>query len=297
VSPEQQKQKTLHALLTILLHIATQQPLLFVMEDLHWIDPSTLELLSLLVALGAALQMAKGLAAPEVERAYTQAYAWCQQVGETPALVPVLLGLWRFYLARSQLHTTRELGDTLLRLAQRAEDRALAVLAHYALGVTSFWLGALPAARMHLTEGIARDTPDQRRTPAFRLGADPGVACRSYAAATLWSLRYPEQALARLRQGMAAQRATGAAVFAPYLCTVLADVSARLGHPDDGLQALAEAHTLVEQQEARYWEAEVCRLRGVVLLRQPGTPAEAEAWVQRALDVASRRSRSSCGPR
>jgi class 3 adenylate cyclase len=52
VSPEQQKQKTLHALLTILLRIATQQPVLFVMEDVHWIDPSTLELLSLLVDQG-----------------------------------------------------------------------------------------------------------------------------------------------------------------------------------------------------------------------------------------------------
>jgi len=35
VSPEQQKQQTLHALLTILLKIAAQQTLLFVMEDLH----------------------------------------------------------------------------------------------------------------------------------------------------------------------------------------------------------------------------------------------------------------------
>ena len=52
VSPEQQKQKTLHALLTILLRIAAQQPVLFVMEDLHWVDPSTLELLSLLVDQG-----------------------------------------------------------------------------------------------------------------------------------------------------------------------------------------------------------------------------------------------------
>jgi class 3 adenylate cyclase len=40
VSPEQQKQRTLHALLTILLRIAAQQPVLFVMEDLHWVDPS-----------------------------------------------------------------------------------------------------------------------------------------------------------------------------------------------------------------------------------------------------------------
>ena len=81
--------------------------------------------------------MAKGLAAPEVEHAYTQARALCQQVGETPELVPVLLGLWRFYLVRSQLHTARELGETLLRLAQRADDPALSVIAHYAIGATS----------------------------------------------------------------------------------------------------------------------------------------------------------------
>jgi predicted ATPase len=48
MSPEQHKQKTLHALLTPLLRIAAQQPVLFVMEDLHWVDPSTLEFLSLL---------------------------------------------------------------------------------------------------------------------------------------------------------------------------------------------------------------------------------------------------------
>ena len=52
MSPEQQKQKTLHALLTILLRIAAQQPVLFVMEDLHWVDPTTLEFLSLLVDQG-----------------------------------------------------------------------------------------------------------------------------------------------------------------------------------------------------------------------------------------------------
>ena len=71
-------------------------------------------------------------------------------------------GLWRFYTVRSQLHTARELGETLLRLAQRAHDPALAVIAHDALGMTWFCLGALPAARLHLEEGIARYTPDQR---------------------------------------------------------------------------------------------------------------------------------------
>jgi predicted ATPase len=32
--------------------MAAQQPVLFVMEDLHWVDPSTLEFLSLLVDQG-----------------------------------------------------------------------------------------------------------------------------------------------------------------------------------------------------------------------------------------------------
>jgi hypothetical protein len=49
--------------------------------------------LTLYIALGAALQVTKGYGAPEVEHAYAQTRAWCQQVGETPELVPVLFGL------------------------------------------------------------------------------------------------------------------------------------------------------------------------------------------------------------
>jgi TOMM system kinase/cyclase fusion protein len=52
MAPEQQKQQTLHAFLTIFLRIASQQPVLFVMEDLHWVDPTTLEFLTLLVDQG-----------------------------------------------------------------------------------------------------------------------------------------------------------------------------------------------------------------------------------------------------
>jgi predicted ATPase len=334
----------------------------------------TQQTLALHVALGAALQMAKGFAVPEAEHAYSRAYTLCQQVGETPELVSVLVGLWRFYAMRSQLHTAREIGETLLRLAHHADDPALAVLAHYTLGATWLYLGALPAARPHLEEGLARYTPDQHRALAFHMGLDPGVACRAYAAGTLWVLGYPEQALARLhealalahelshpyslawawglvavvsqchrdvlavhehaeaavalateqgsphwaaqgtslrgwalamqgqgeeglaqvRQGIAALRATGAALTVPYLYTLLAEVSHHLGHPQDGLQALAEAHSLMEQHEERWWEAEVCRLRGILLLQQPGTPqAEAEVWLQRALHVARRQQAKS----
>jgi predicted ATPase len=103
-----------------------------------------------------------------------------------------------------------------------------------------------------------------------------------------------EEGVAQVRQGITAFRATGAALFVPYFYTILADVCDHLGYPEDGLQALAEAHTLVEQHEERYWEAEVCRLRGVLLLRQSETPqSEAEAWVQRALDLARQQQAKS----
>src|SRR5262245_61823425 len=103
-----------------------------------------------------------------------------------------------------------------------------------------------------------------------------------------------EEEMAQVRQGFAACRAIGEELLVPYYCTLLADVCNYLGNTEDGLQTLAEAYTLIEQHEERWWEAEVHRLRGVLLLRQPGTPqAEAQAWLQRALDVARRQQARS----
>lgn len=49
LSPQRQKRKTLDIVLTWLRAAAKRQPLLFVVEDLHWMDPSTQEFLGLLV--------------------------------------------------------------------------------------------------------------------------------------------------------------------------------------------------------------------------------------------------------
>ncbi len=49
LSPQQQKQQTAEALTAWLVEEAGRQPLLVVYEDLHWADPSSLELLSLLM--------------------------------------------------------------------------------------------------------------------------------------------------------------------------------------------------------------------------------------------------------
>src|SRR4030095_12381728 len=49
LSPQRQRQKTLESLVAIMLELAEQQPVLLVLEDLHWTDPTTLEFLGLLV--------------------------------------------------------------------------------------------------------------------------------------------------------------------------------------------------------------------------------------------------------
>ena len=52
LSPQKQREKTHEALLDWLRACARKQPVLFIIEDLHWIDPSSLELLSRLVEQG-----------------------------------------------------------------------------------------------------------------------------------------------------------------------------------------------------------------------------------------------------
>jgi class 3 adenylate cyclase len=49
LSPEARRKRTLAAILALLGALAERQPVVLVIEDLHWIDPSTLELLDLLL--------------------------------------------------------------------------------------------------------------------------------------------------------------------------------------------------------------------------------------------------------
>ena len=49
LSPQRQRQKTLETIVAILLELAEHHPVLFILEDLHWTDPTTLELLNLVL--------------------------------------------------------------------------------------------------------------------------------------------------------------------------------------------------------------------------------------------------------
>jgi class 3 adenylate cyclase len=105
--------------------------------------------LALQVTLGVPLMLTKGYGAPEVERVYSRARQLYQQVGEGPQFFPILFGLWVYHRVKADYRTARELGEQLVSLGQTAQDPALLVEAHGALGDTLSFLGELMRAREH----------------------------------------------------------------------------------------------------------------------------------------------------
>jgi predicted ATPase len=180
-------------------HLTTALELLKALPDT---PERTQQEIGLTIALGIPLVATKGQASPEVARVYARAHELCQQVGEMPQLFPVLYGLFRFYFARGQHQTARDITAQLLLLAQREQDRALLLEAHRGLGTVACMLGEWTVARTHLVHGIALYEFHQHEAHAFLYGQDPGVMCLSSVAPVLWNLGYPDQALKRSQEAL-----------------------------------------------------------------------------------------------
>jgi predicted ATPase len=151
--------------------------------------------LDLLLALGPAVSLVKGLASPEYEHVYVQAYALCQQSGDTPRLFSVLTGLRQLYNARGEFQRARQYGEHALALAQRLPDPALLPGAHYSLGSVLENLGEKTSAYAHFERG--RTLADAQSS-----GRQAGLWCRIFAAGLLWELGYPDQALRRSHEAL-----------------------------------------------------------------------------------------------
>ena len=224
--------------------------------------------LALQTTLGPALMAAKGPGSQEAESAYARARALCRQMGETPQLFPVLFGLWRFYLLRANFQTAREVGEQLLLLAQREDDPAWLLEAHFALGGTLFWLGELIAARDHLEQVIALYEPERYRSHVFLYGQDPMIVCLAYAAWTWWTLGYPDTALERCRKALAMTQALEHPFSLAYALYGAAMLHQLRGERVLARERAEENITLSTDQEFPYFLAISSILRGWVLVEQ-----------------------------
>jgi predicted ATPase len=186
--------------------------------------------------------------------------------------------LWlRGYPAQARTHSARALSLA----QQRAHPFSLARTLHY---------DAL-LCQLRRDAPAARDQADAETTVAtaqsFALARATGLIMRGWAIAVQ---ERSTEGLVQIRQGLDTYRSTGAECQRPHYLTLLAEASGLLGQPEGGLTALEEAMTLIEKTSERYYEAELHRQRGELLLLHAeggGQNAEltAEESFQQALDV------------
>ncbi|HET9221702.1 MAG TPA: hypothetical protein VFO07_04325, partial [Roseiflexaceae bacterium] len=93
-------------------------------------------------------------------------------------------------------------------------------------------------------------------------------------------------AIADLREAIAAFKASGAQLRLPYYLGLLASVCSRAGRAEDGLAAVEEGMAAARAHNERWWDAELHRLRGELLLASGADAHEAEAAYLRAIEIA-----------
>jgi predicted ATPase len=103
-----------------------------------------------------------------------------------------------------------------------------------------------------------------------------------------------ESRLAGMRRGLAIYREQGLVWLLPALEAALAEAEAGAGETDAGLRRLDDALAELERTEQRWYEAEMHRIRGGILLkRDPADTAAAEQSLQAAIAIAqSQKARS-----
>jgi predicted ATPase len=96
-----------------------------------------------------------------------------------------------------------------------------------------------------------------------------------------------KEGIAQLSDGLRALQATGAVIARPYDLALLAEAHGIQGEPEEGLALLTEALTLVDTTGERWYQSELYRLKGALLLQQSSSnQTEAESCFHQAIAVA-----------
>jgi len=213
----------------------------------------------------------KGYAAPEVALAYTRARTLCQEIGEVPRLLQVLLGLEAYYVVRAELHTAYDMAQQCVTMAQQIQNPTRLLNSQHALGLSLFHLGEPATALTHLEQGmLLYDT--QPHQPHHNL-QNPGVACRSYAAWALWHLGYVEQAQVRLQEAITIARGLSHPYTMAYVLCFAAGLHQYLRRGAEAQAAAEEAIAISTEHGFPLWFAMGTCFYGWALAKQGSAEA------------------------
>jgi predicted ATPase len=239
--------------------------------------------LNMLFALGPALMATKGYAAKEVESTFARAKELCLKQGKTRHLFDVQRGLWGFFIVRGDLKTALNQGEECSHLAQKEKSPALLIWSHYMMGMTLFHLGKLEAAKDYLDKGIALYDAKKRRVQ--RALQDPGVACQSYRAASLWLLGYPDQAFKASQEALELAKRLKHPFSLMYALYMTAAICQLLNKVQEAQERAEEADLLCEKYGGQpFWKAWGPVLRGWAL-SEKGMQEEGIAESRKGLTV------------
>ena len=97
-----------------------------------------------------------------------------------------------------------------------------------------------------------------------------------------------ERGLAEIVEGLSQLTTTGARLTGPQVLGLLADVYANLGRFKEAAGAVESGLGMAREQGVCFWDPELHRLRGEILLRlDPRSEKEAEACFERARELAA----------
>jgi predicted ATPase len=176
--------------------------------------------------------------------------------------------------------------DQAVASSQAAVDLAQRLDHPFSLAVALSFAAMLHHCRREapLAQARAEATMTLAIEQAFPQQLERGRLLRGWALA---AHGHGEEGITQIRQALAADQSTGAMRDRPYHLALLAEASAGMGQTTEGQEALAEALALLATSGVRWWEAELHRLRGELLLRHSvAPPGEPEACFQQALAVA-----------
>jgi DNA-binding SARP family transcriptional activator/predicted ATPase len=208
--------------------------------------------LGLQVTLGVSLVASRGYGSPSVIETYERAAALCGELGTAPA-APVLRGLAIAHVVRTDFDQARRLGQQLLAQAEQAQDASLTVEANYVLGVTTFWMGDLVTARMHLEQAVGGYDPAHSAAHISLYSQDPKVVCLCRLAFTLWLLGYPDRALQCDDEALATGQAIAHPMSLAYSLAWSAMLHSQRRDAETTRQRAEAAIALGRQHRLGYW--------------------------------------------
>ena len=155
--------------------------------------------LRLQMTLGPSLMTVKGFAATDTLKTHLRARDLCEQVGDEAMLFRVLFGLAIVSVVRAEYAKAREFAERCLQQAERADEGALQVQAHWVLGLTLQFIGELGRSREHLEKSIDLYDHQRHAAHAFLYGA---ILNRMHLGRVLLYLGLPDDANLRTAAGL-----------------------------------------------------------------------------------------------